>query len=304
MNNKILLSIIVVLSFILMVVISIKEQTNHFSFPEESKITIKNEDDTIETLNLNDYLIGVLAAEIPASFHEEALKAQAVASRTYAIYKIEHTKNQEYNILTDITNQVYINDDAMHDKWGTNYSKYYEKIKQAVLATENEIITFNNEPIEAFYFAMSNGYTEESENVFSENLPYIQSTESSWDNSSLNNFEVTSTITKSEFCQKLSLPNCEVINITDIKRNNTHRIDSLVINNKSFKGTYLRTLLNLRSTDISFEIKDDVIYLTTKGYGHGVGMSQYGANGMATSGYNYQEILKYYYHNVEINKMV
>ena len=117
-------------------------------------------------------------------------------------------------------------------------------------------------------------------------------------------FNRTSTITKSEFCQKLSLPNCEVINITDIKRNNTHRIDSLVINNKSFKGTYLRTLLNLRSTDISFEIKDDVIYLTTKGYGHGVGMSQYGANGMATSGYNYQEILKYYYHNVEINKMV
>ena len=299
MNNKILLSIIVVLSFILMAVISIKEKTNHFYLSKEPQITIKNEDNTLETLNLNDYLIGVLAAEIPASFHEEALKAQAVASRTYAIYKIEHTKNQDYNILTDITNQAYINNDAMHEKWGSDYSKYYEKIKQAVLTTENQIITFNNETIEAFYFAMSNGYTEDAQNVFSESLPYIQSTESSWDNSSLNNFEVTITLTKQEFCQKLSLANCDVINITDI-----NRIDSLVINNKPFKGTKLRTLLNLRSTDISFEIEDDVIYLTTKGYGHGVGMSQYGANGMAKAGYNYQEILKYYYHNVEINKMV
>lgn len=304
MKNKILLSIIVVLSFILIAVISIKEKTNHFSFLEESQITIKNKDNTLETLNLNDYLIGVLAAEIPASFHEEALKAQAVASRTYAFYKIEHNKSQDYDILTDVTNQVYITIEEMQKKWGSDYNKYYAKIKKAIMDTENEIITFNDEPIEAFYFAMSNGKTEEAENVFAESLPYIKSTSSSWDNASLKNFEVTTEISKTDFCQKLSLSFCDVINITNIKRSNTNRINSLVINNKTFKGTYLRTLLNLRSTDITFEIKDDTIYLTTKGYGHGVGMSQYGANGMASEGYTYEEILKYYYNNVEIKKMV
>ncbi len=304
MKNKILLCIIVVLSFTLMAVISSKSETSHSFFTEENQITIKNEDNSLETLNLDTYLIGVLAAEMPASFHEEALKAQAVASRTYALYKIKQNQNQSYDILTSVTNQAYITTDEMQKKWGSDYPYYYQKIVQAVQDTKDEIITYNNEIIEAFYFAMSNGQTEDAKTVFQEDLPYIKSTTSTWDNSTLNNFSVTVTFSLNDFCQKLNLTTCEPLNISNISKSDTNHINSVVINNQEFQGTELRTLLNLRSTDITFNLTNDKINITTKGYGHGVGMSQYGANGMAKEGYTYQEILKYYYNDVEINKIV
>lgn len=304
MKNKILLSIAIFLSFILIVVISLNKQTNHSFFNNETNITIKNKDNTLENINLEEYVIGVVAGEMPASFNIEALKAQAVASRTYAIYKINQNKNKNYDILTDITNQVYITQEEMQKKWGTNYSKYYEKIKNAVLTTQNEIITYNNEVIEAFYFSMSNGQTEDSLSVFGENLPYIKSTISAWDNKDLNNFEFTITYSLDEFCKRLDINNCNSINISEINRNNTNHIDYVIINNKKILGTKLREKLSLRSTDITFKINNNDIELTTKGYGHGVGMSQYGANGMANDGYTYQEILKYYYNDISINKIV
>ena len=179
---------------------------------------------------------------------------------------------------------------------------YFLKVRDAVLTTKNEILTYEGEVINAFYFAMSNGYTENSELVFQEDLPYLNSVPSTWEDESLNNYEVTSSISKEEFCTSLGIT-CEQIEIKDIERSNANRVLNITINNQVFVGTTVRQKLGLRSTDFEIEIVDNNVQITTKGYGHGVGMSQYGANGMAKDGYTYEEILKYYYQNTEIKKI-
>lgn len=304
MKNKILLIIVVILSFITIAVIEFKKSSNHSFFSSEKQIKIKDEENNIKELNLEEYLIGVLAAEIPASFHEEALKAQAVAARTYAMYKIEHSKNKDYHVLTTITDQSYITEGDMQEKWQQDFDKYYSKIKNAVNETDNEVMYYNDEIIEAFYFSMSNGKTEDASTVFQEELPYIESVVSSWDNENLNNFLVTKEITKEEFCIKLSLEKCDTIIINKIEKSIGDRVENITINNQLFSGTEIRKNLDLRSTDFTIKEDKENIMITTKGYGHGVGMSQYGANGMAKEGYTYKEILNYYYQNITIKKMV
>jgi stage II sporulation protein D len=280
-----------------------KEESNH-SFLSTKEIKIKDKNNEIQTLDIEDYLVGVLAAEMPASFEEEALKAQAVAARSYAIYKINHSENTTYDILTDVTNQSYISKEEMQEKWQNDYEKYLGKITNAVNKTKNEVMYYDNEVIEAFYFSMSNGKTEEAATVFSEDLPYLKSVDSSWENEELKNFLVTTEFSKKEFLEKINQENSNEIIITDITKTASSRISSLVINNVTYTGTELRKLLNLRSTDFTIEEQENKVLITTKGYGHGVGMSQYGANMMAKEGYNYQEILNYYYNDIIINKMV
>lgn len=302
MKNKILLTVVVILSFVCIAVIGFKD--NHSFLSEEKNIKIKDKENEIQELNLEEYLIGVLAAEMPASFEMEALKAQAVAARSYAVYKIEHTKNQDYNILTDVTDQSYITTEEMKEKWQDDYGKYYNKIKNAVEETKNEVIYYNNEIIEAFYFSMSNGKTENAQTVFNQVLPYITSVDSKWDNEEIKNFSVTKEFSISDFCQKLSLTNCNNIDIKIIEKSDSNRVVKLSINNKNFLGTDIRKKLNLRSTDFEIAVFNEIVTITTKGYGHGVGMSQYGANGMAKDGYTYQEILNHYYQGISIKKMV
>ena len=149
---------------------------------------------------------------------------------------------------------------------------------------------------------MSNGYTENCELVFSQDLPYLNSVSSEWDNESLTNYSFTKTISKQDFCSSLEI-SCDNIEIKDIVRSDSNRILSITINEKTLKGTEVRTKLGLRSTDFTIEITNDTVNITTKGYGHGVGMSQYGANGMAKAGYTYEQILKHYYQNTEISKL-
>ena len=171
-----------------------------------------------------------------------------------------------------------------------------------MLSTKGEIITYEGNVINAFYFSMSNGYTEDSSLVFSEQLPYLESVESKWDNASLGNFEFAKTLSKEEFCQKLEM-NCDNIEISEVKKSDSGRVLSITINNHSFKGTEVRSKLGLRSTDFEIQINPNDVVITTKGFGHGVGMSQYGANGMAKEGRNYKDILTYYYKNTEISKI-
>ncbi len=303
MKNKILLAVVVVLSIIALGVISSKN-TNHSFFDKDDTIKVKTKEEKIEELKIEDYLVGVLAAEMPASFEVEALKAQAVASRSYAMYKILHNESEEYDILTDVTNQSYITKEEMKNKWGTHYDFYLNKITNAVKDTEKEVLYYDDAIIEAFYFAMSNGATEDAKSVFQSDLPYIKATTSSWDNETLNNFKVTTKFPKKAFCESLKLEECNKIQIDKINRSASQRVNSLVINNQEFLGTEVRKLLNLRSTDFEIDVNNDEIIITTKGYGHGVGMSQYGANGMAKEGYNYKDILAHYYNDITINKMV
>lgn len=307
MRNKILLGVVAVLTIILIVVVISVKETYFEPLPVsdgESPITIRlldTSNNTISEINLEDYIVGVVAAEMPASFDMEALKAQAVAARTYAMYKKE-TRNLDYDLVIGVSDQAYQNNKQLLDKWGLSFFNYFLKVRDAVLETKNEILTYEGEVINAFYFAMSNGYTENSELVFQEDLPYLNSVPSTWEDESLNNYEVTSSMSKEEFCTSLGIT-CEQIEIKDIEKSNANRVLNITINNQAFEGTTVRQKLGLRSTDFEIEIVDNNVQITTKGYGHGVGMSQYGANGMAKDGYTYEEILKYYYQNTEIEQI-
>ena len=299
MQNKYLIVVIIILSIVAIISSPKKSETAYFN-DEEIEVTIKDSTSNEETkLNLEEYIIGVVAGEMPASFEVDALKAQAIAARSYALSKI-NTATTSYDLLTDVTNQVYITTTDMQKKWGSDYEYYYNRIKDAVLETKDLVMKYDGEVISAYYFAMSNGYTEDASLVFGETHDYLESVDSTWDEN-VKNFEVTTTFSKEEFCEKLSL-DCSNIAIENIVRSATNRVNSITINNQEFKGTKIRSLLNLRSTDFDIDITDKVT-ITTKGYGHGVGMSQYGANEMAKKGYTYEEILNYYYKGIDIVKI-
>ena len=245
-------------------------------------------------LDLEDYVTGVVAAEMPALFDEEALKAQAVASRSYAMSSV---KNHIITISSSISDQVYKTNYELSDNWQGNYDKYFKKIQEAVRETENLVIKRDNKILRTYYFSMSNGYTENSLAVFNENT--FESVSSSLEQK-LSNYLKTVTFTKNELCKLLKLDD---INIQNIKRNETNHVDKIIINNKEFTGVEFRKLLNLRSTDFEIEEDNGKYIIATKGYGHGVGMSQYGANEMAKIGKKYEEILNHYYKNTEIKKI-
>lgn len=261
-------------------------------------INIKK-DNKKERLLLEKYIIGVVSCEMPASFEIEALKAQALAARTFILSR--YIKNNDYVVATDTSAQCYHDDKKLKSKWGKNYNKYYAKIKNVVYETAGKYLTYNGQAISALYFSMSNGYTENSENVFSSSKPYLKSVSSMWD-SEINGFEQNITFNSSDFLKKLKIEATKIDSIKILERYSTNRVKMIKVNKNTFSGTEFRNLLGLRSTDFEIEYRNEKIYITTKGYGHGVGMSQYGANSLAKLNYDYEYILKYYYKNVEISK--
>lgn len=265
-----------------------------------SSITIKiNKNNEIKEINLEDYIIGVVAGEMPASFETEALKAQAITSRTYAMYKINNTKDY-YDIKTTVDDQVYITLNEMKQKWGNDYELYYNKIKNAVLSTQNLVMKKDNKVFKSYYFAMSNGTTVDSSTVFGETTS--TGVKSPWDNESINKFLVTTDFSIEDIKTKLNI-NENITNIEILNRDKTNRVEKVKVNNKTYTGIEFRQLLSLRSTDFTITKNNSTYSITTKGYGHGVGMSQYGANGMAKENYTYTQILKYYYQDIEIEEI-
>lgn len=271
---------------------------------ESTNIRVKRlQTNKIETINLNEYVVGVLAGEMPIYFELEALKAQAVASRSYALKRIEYNKNKEYDVVDSITNQVYLDNNYLKKTWGKNYVKNINKLRIAVNETYNEYLESDGKVVDALFFSTSNGYTENSEEVFNFKVSYLKSVSSPWDKDVSSAFNSSKEMSIQEFYEKLNLNYQENLNITDIKRSNTNRVISLKINNTTFTGKELYQKLKIRSTDFEIVKQSSNIIINTCGYGHGVGMSQYGALGMAKEGYNYQEILKYYYQNINIKKL-
>lgn len=259
----------------------------------EQMVTIYRTNGSVLELSMTDYLIGVVAGEMPASFPIEALKAQSVVARTYALNSINHGKT-----LTDSTStQVYKDENQMKQLWGSSYSLYYNKIKDAVTSTNNLAIYYNGTYIDAVYHSTSNGYTEDALNVWGNNVPYLKSVSSYWDQ---NASSYMKTITKNEadIINLLGLGNLD--NIEIIERNESGRVEKIELGDKIYTGIELRNLLGLRSTDFEIIKDNGVVSITTKGYGHGVGMSQYGAKGMAEEGYNFRDILNHYYVGVQI----
>ena len=259
--------------------------------------------DTIVKIPLEEYIVGVLAGEMPISFDLEALKAQAVASRSYALKRIEYNKDNEYDVVDSIMNQVYLDEEYLKEAWGHNYVKNINKLRTAVNETLDEYLEYNNSVVDALFFSTSNGYTEDSQNVFNFECEYLKSVESPWDSEVSSAFKNEKTINLTDFYKKINIPYNKNLNIEIIKRSSTNRILLLKINGIEFKGTDLYNKLSLRSTDFEIDLYGDNVKIITKGYGHGVGMSQYGALGMAKKGYTYEEILKHYYTNTKIEKL-
>lgn len=257
-------------------------------------VTIYRSNGSIITLELEEYLIGVVGSEMPASFNIEALKAQAIVARTYTLKRI-----QEGKILTDNTStQVYKDINELKVMWTTSFNKYYEKVKNAVNQTKGMVLTYNNNYIDAVYHSTSNGYTEDSIYVWGYSIPYLKSVESKTDLNA-SSYKRDKEFTFDEISKILNTSiNKESIFI--LERNASNRVVNIKINDLEIKGTTFRTLLSLRSTDFNIEINEENVKITTYGYGHGVGMSQYGANGLANIGYSYQQILTHYYQNVSI----
>ena len=257
----------------------------------------------IEIIPLEEYIVGVLAGEMPIDFDMEALKAQAVASRSYALKRMEYNKEKEYDVVDSIMNQVYLDNDYLKEAWGSNYVRNINKLRKAVNGTIDEYLEYDGKVVDALFFSTSNGYTEDSINIFGFDCNYLRSVESPWDKEVSAAYFTKKVIPLTEFYSKLEIPYDKNLNIIIKKRSSTNRILLLNINNVDFKGTDIYNKLSLRSTDFAIELQGDTISITTKGYGHGVGMSQYGALGMAKAGYTYSQILSHYYQNTQIAKI-
>ena len=271
-------------------------------FEKNTKVRVKRvEKNTIETIPLEQYLIGVLSGEMPVSYELEALKAQAVAARTYTLKKMETNKNNQFDIVDNTNDQMYLDNNYLKSVWKENYDSYINKIKQAVNETSGEYLTYDGQIIKAFFFSTSSGKTENCKDVFGENLPYLVSVSSAWDESSPSYLD-KKTFSKKDFYEKLNLPYEDELDI-EITRNDTNSINTITINDNEMKGTDFRYELDLKSTNIDINETDNQIEITSKGFGHGVGLSQFGAQQLALKGYKYDEILKYYYQGTEFKKI-
>lgn len=265
---------------------------------KDNVITIMRTSGEVIQMNLEDYLVGVVSAEIPASFNIEALKAQAIVARTYTLKLLESNRT----ITDDVKTQVYKNNDELKTMWGSSYDKYYQKVKTAVEQTKGLCIKYNGSLIDAVYHSTSNGYTEDSVYVWGNEIPYLKMVTSPWDTSS-STFLRSNDISFQRISEMLGIPFDASSSVEIIKRDESNRILKIKFNGNEYSGVEIRNKLGLRSTDFDVVIKDGFINFVTRGYGHGVGMSQYGANGMANSGYSYEQIIKHYYTNVEIVKV-
>lgn len=265
----------------------------------------------IEELNIDEYLYGVVSSEMPANYEIEALKAQAIVARTYTIYQIMNNKNkhQEADICDDYNCcQAWISKENRLAKWQEQEAESnWSKITNAVNSTSGKIITYNGAPINAFFHSNSGGVTESSLNIWGGiDYPYLKSVETSGEDSYTQyNSEVI--INKQELLDKLkgkyqdieidyTQENC----IQILEYTTSGRVKTIKFGNKEIAGTEARSLLGLKSTNFTFSIEQDNIKFIVKGYGHGVGMSQTGADSLAKTGANCEEIIKHFYTNVQI----
>ncbi len=303
MKKILLFSCLVILIPYIIISILFKNDKVEFIFTNNTTVRIlRTATNEIDVVPLEEYIMGVVAGEMPISFELEALKAQAVASRSYVMYQMIHNKNDNYDVVDTVLNQVYLDDQSLKDKWGDKYGENIDKVQQAVSDTAYKYLTYDDEIVEAMFFSTSAGYTENSEDVFSASVPYLRSVESSWDNISPV-FDVSMDYTYDIFCNLLGIPYSKNLNIEILEQTPHNKIKKIKINDKEFTGTEVTNLLSLKSGYFTIKEQDNKVYISTKGYGHGVGMSQYGAQGMALEGYTYDNILKHYYTGVEIKKI-
>lgn len=256
----------------------------------------------VATLSAEEYITGVVAAEMPVLYETEALKAQAVAAYTYAARR-RATAEGEYDITNDHTkDQSYINEAAQREKWGENYEEYSKKIKSAVTAVAGKKLVYKDELCLSVYHAISSGKTESAENFWDKEYPYLCSVESVYDILSPD-YKTEKTVTQDEI--KTAFSDVTFTEdpqewFSDTVKTQVGTVTEITFCNTKIKGTVFREKLSLRSQNFDIEFIDGVFKITVRGYGHGVGMSQYGANCMAKQGAKYDEILLAYYKGAKI----
>lgn len=293
-----------------------KEITYETIDKDSPTINVYNVDkNKVEKMDIEEYLYGVLSSEMPSTFDEEALKAQAIAARTYVIYKMENNITTGHKNATVCTNsahcQAYTSYTDLKQVKGEDWIKTdYIKIKKAVDDTKGQIVAYNNEIILPLYFSTSSGKTENSKDVFSTQYPYLVSVDSPYEENSPK-YSTTYSIKKTKFIQyiKSMYPQINIssdkideeVNIVDRTEGGSVKI--IKVGNIRISGTDIRKIFNLNSANFTISYNDDEVNFTVKGYGHGVGMSQWGAQGMAEKGSKYYEILFHYFKGTEIKDM-
>lgn len=314
MRRMVVIAVMVLAGLVVALPLLLVERAVEVARGDEAMIRVylHEEERTVE-MSVTDYLIGALAAEMPASFEEESLRAGAVAERTYAFRHMRcygGTGYRDADISTDYRiHQAYSTEKALREKWGSDYDHYYEKLSRAVKSTAGEVITYQGKLIEAFYHSMCGGRTASSQEVWDTPRDYLVSVDCSWDRDApryrdrraVTFAELSSLLGEGVMTAPVNGDGSEVIRV--VNRTESGRADLVRIGERNYAGTDLRQKLGLRSANFTTETGQDGIVFTTVGYGHGVGLCQYGANGMARAGYGYRDILRHYYQGVTVERM-
>jgi stage II sporulation protein D len=309
---------------------TIYPQTDGLSLSDHTvKVFVVSKNQIVD-MPLEEYIRGVVAAEMPASFGIEALKAQAVAARTFTLGRMTDnggpgcTAHPGADICTDHRHcQAWISQDELRTRLGyINYPIYARKIQDATDSTKGLVATYQGQLIQAYYHAASGGATDNSEEVWSDSVPYLRGVSTEFE-SKEPDFRKEVSFTMDDLEKKLDTSlrerrattykvagqDVQVISeermdkpVEILEASRAGRVKEIRIGDKVFNGYTLRTLLGLPSTKMTYRIADNAIYITTTGYGHGVGMSQYGANAMADAGRSFMEILKHYYQGIEVSE--
>lgn len=274
--------------------------------PQEQGETVtlyRHESGRLETLPLTDYLWGVLAGEMPASYPAEALKAQVVASYSYLKHRMETVAAHP---ATDFGHEGDVCDDPDHCKaylspaeaalkWGEDWLESAEPaLRAAVEAVEGRVLTYEGKAANTVFHAVSGGRTEAAADVWGAEVPYLRSVDSHWDVEAAG-FGSTVTVPLTEFCEKVGSATRDSVSPGAVTLTEGGSVAKMVLGDRTFTGRELRSLFGLRSTRFTLTLTDEEAVFSVRGYGHQVGMSQYGASVLASEGYGYDEILEYYY---------
>lgn len=257
-----------------------------------------------EPLPLEEYVKGVVAAEMPVSFHSEALKAQALAARTYAL---RTTKKGEQAIAKDVSAQVYYTEAERKKNWGKEFSKKEKKVEEAVQATAGEVIYYEDELISAMFFSTSNGQTEAAKNFSGSDIPYLQSVSSTGEEKLTEAYKEETKISLEKWNEAFGTNwDADMFQSLQLIRNSSGRVQKILTDGFEKEGREVRELLGLRSTDfnIAFDITNKQVLINTVGYGHGVGMSQYGAEALAQENLSAHDIIAHYYTGTTVKKIL
>lgn len=279
------------------------EQSNVQTKPQQSgeyQINVQNAASEMELMDLNTYVVGVLLGELPADFDAEAMKAQAVVARTYALKRQSTAQKHSGAVcMESACCQAYCGIEDYLAKGGKQET--VDKVTAAVNATAYQILTYHDQLIEATYFSCSGGRTEDAMAVWGAQIPYLQAVDSPGEERAAH-YTDTVQFTKEAFAKLLgiNLKGQPATWFGNVTYTNGGGVDTIVIAGKTFQGTDLRKLLGLRSTAFTITPIGDSVHIMTKGFGHRVGMSQYGAEAMAVKGASYVQILSHYYPGTEL----